>query len=93
MTEVYTNNRHLNRFELRVDGDVAAWVDYEIAQRVITLNHTEVVPAFRGRGLASDIVEYALLNARLGTLRVVPRCSFVGAFIERSAEYQDPSFD
>ena len=89
MTEVYTNDRPQNRFELAVDGELAAWVDYELADGVIALNHTEVLPAFRGRGLAGDVVAYALAHAQIGKVRVVPKCSFVAAFIERNPEYQD----
>ena len=88
MTEV-VNNREAGRFELAIDGDVAAWVDYDLGHDTITLNHTEVVPEFRGRGLAGDVVTYALTHARLRRLRVVARCSFVAAFVERDREYQD----
>jgi uncharacterized protein len=89
MTEVYVNNREARRFELAIDGDVAAWVDYELGLGTIALNHTEVLPEFRGRGLAGDIVVYALAHAQLERLRVVPSCSFVASFIGRNAEYQD----
>lgn len=89
MAEVYSNNRQMNRFELFMDGRVAAWVDYEVGEGAIALNHTEVLPAFRGRGLAGDVVAFALFHAQTGGLRVLPRCSFVASFIERNTEYQE----
>jgi predicted GNAT family acetyltransferase len=89
MTETYTNDQQMKRFELAIDGEVAAWVDYDVEPGVITLNHTEVLPGFRGRGLARDIVTYAFAHARVAGLRVTPRCSFVASFIERNSEYQD----
>lgn len=89
MTESYVNNSEEKRFELAADGDVAAWVEYELGLGIIVLNHTEVLPAFRGRGLAGDIVTYALAHAKVGGFRVVPRCSFVASFIERNPEYED----
>ena len=89
MAEVYSNNRQLGRYELFMDGQVAAWVDYEAGEGVIALNHTEVLPAFRGRGLAGDIVAFALVHAQLEQRRVLPRCSFVASFIRRNAEYGD----
>ena len=89
MTEVYINNREASRFELAIDDDVVAWVDYDLGRDTITLNHTEVLPGSRRRGLAGGIVMYALAHARIGGLRVLPRCSFVASFIERNPEYQD----
>ncbi len=89
MTEVYTNNQELMRYELAVDGEVAAWVDYELGHGVIALNHTEVLPQLRGRGLAGDIVAFALVHAQLEERHVIPRCSFVASFIERNDQYRD----
>ncbi len=89
MTETYTNDRQTKRFELAIDGEVTAWVDYELEPGLIALNHTEVVRGFRGRGFGRDIVAYALAHAQLDGLRVTARCSFVASFIEGNAEYQD----
>lgn len=89
MAEVFTNNQDAKRYELAIDGEVAAWVDYGIRQDVIALDHTEVLPSFRGRGLAGDIVSFALVHAQLEQRRVLPRCTFVASFIERNSEYQD----
>ena len=88
MIETYTNNHWRERFELTIDDALVAWVDYELGRRVIALNHTEVTPSFRGRGLAGDLVAFALTQAQLRGLHVVPTCSFVASFIRRHAEYQ-----
>ncbi|HYZ93681.1 MAG TPA: GNAT family N-acetyltransferase [Actinomycetota bacterium] len=89
MTEHYTNNRPKDRFELTIDRELVAWVDYELAEDSIALNHTEVNPPFRGRGHAGDIVEFALIYSQIAKRRVVPNCAFVASFIERNAEYED----
>lgn len=88
MIERYANNRGLKRFELTIAGEPVAWVDYDIGRGVIELNHTEVAPSFRGRGLAGDIVAFALLQAQIKALRVEPNCSFVASFIERHPEFE-----
>jgi hypothetical protein len=88
MTTSLSNNDSLKRFELAIDGELAAWVEYELGEDVIALNHTEVAPRFRRRGLAGDIVAFALVFAQQGSLRVVPNCSFVASFIERNSEYR-----
>ncbi|MGH2758369.1 MAG: GNAT family N-acetyltransferase [Actinomycetota bacterium] len=88
MVERYAKNGSLKRFELTIDDQVAAWVDYEIGRGVIALNHTEVAPSFRGRGLAGDVVTFALVSAENAGVRVVPNCSFVASFIKRHSEYE-----
>ncbi len=85
----FTDNRTLKRFKLAVAGEVVAWLDYELAQGVIALNHTEVLPVFRGRGLAGDIAAFALLHVQVKGLRVLPTCSFVATYIKRNPEYRD----
>lgn len=87
MKTTYTDNRSMNRFELTIDGERVAWVDYELDEGAITLNHTEVAPRLRGHGLAGEIVRFALLQARKSGLFVVPECSFAASFIERHPEY------
>jgi len=56
---------------------------------VISLDHAEVPSALEGRGLGSKLVRATLDQVRSEGLKVVPRCSFVAAFIRRHAEYAD----
>jgi uncharacterized protein len=88
MIETYTNNHTTERFELTVDGELVAWLEYELARGIIALNHTEVAPSFRGRGLGGDLVAVALAHAQLRGRTVVPNCSFVASFIKRHAAYE-----
>lgn len=88
MTETYENNHARKRFELTVGDDLAAWLDYELRDGTIALNHTEVNPGFRKRGLGGDIVRFALVHAQLNDLHIVPNCSFVARFIEHNTEYR-----
>ncbi|MGE7467958.1 GNAT family N-acetyltransferase [Bosea sp. NPDC003192] len=46
----------------------------------IVVTHTEVPPAFNGRGLGSQLAEGIFEIARASGRRVVPRCSFVAAW-------------
>jgi predicted GNAT family acetyltransferase len=56
---------------------------------VITLTHTEVPPTLRGQGIASRLTRGVLEAARAQGLKVVPRCSFVAAFMGRHPEFND----
>jgi hypothetical protein len=87
MSEVVNNKAH-HRYELTLDGHVAATY-YKIADGVITFIHTEVPPELGGKGIGSKLVEGALDQVRTEGLKVVPECPFVKAYIDKHAEYAD----
>ena len=87
MSEV-TNNAEKHRFELAVEGHIAATY-YKIDDDVITFIHTEVPPELGGKGIGSKLIRGALDQVRMGGLKVVPQCPFVKAFIEKHPDYQD----
>jgi predicted GNAT family acetyltransferase len=88
MTETVRNNPAEHRYELTVDGHLAATY-YKIADGVITFVHTEVPDALAGRGVGSKLVKGALDQVRSEGLKVVPQCPFVKAYIEKHGEYAD----
>ena len=57
-------------------------------QAGVVLTHTEVPDAISRRGIGSRLVRAALDDARAHQLRVVPRCPFVDAYIDRHPEYR-----
>jgi uncharacterized protein len=77
------------QYEIRVDGTRAGLTAYldRGGQRVFF--HTEVDPAFAGRGLATRLIRRALDDTRAAGLRVVPVCSYVAGFVRRHDEYAD----
>ncbi len=79
-----------SRYEGRVaDGADLALACYRLDGRSMTFTHTEVPPAFEGRGVGSALVRHALDDARRRGLSVVPMCPFVAEFIRRHDEYAD----
>jgi predicted GNAT family acetyltransferase len=78
----------LDRFEMDVAGGTALAV-YRLADGVITFTHTEVPAALRGRGIGSQMMHGVLQSVRAQGLKVVPRCPFVGHFIDRHPQYAD----
>ncbi len=88
MTDTVLNNTDKNRYELSVDGHLAATY-YRIADGVITFVHTEVPDTLAGRGVGSKLVKGALDQVRAAGLKVVPQCPFVRAYIERHPDYAD----
>jgi predicted GNAT family acetyltransferase len=78
----------LDRFEMDVAAGTALAV-YRLADGVITFTHTEVPAALRGRGIGSQMMHGVLQSVRAQGLKVVPRCPFVGHFIDRHPQYAD----
>jgi predicted GNAT family acetyltransferase len=83
-----THNTALQRFEVHADG-LLAFLSYTHEGTAVVMDHTYVPDEFRGRGVGATLVGAALDEARHQNWSVVPRCSFVAAFIERHPEYAD----
>ena len=88
MNDTVSDNPAQQRYELAVDGHVAASY-YEIADGVITFAHTEVPPELGGKGIGSKLIKGALDQVRAGGLKVITQCPFVKAYIEKHSEYAD----
>lgn len=82
------NNESAGRFEIDIEGQLAV-SNYRRRDDRIIFTHTEVPEQFEGRGIGNRLAVAALDFAREEGLRVVPRCRFIAAFIERHREYQD----
>ncbi|HWS47883.1 MAG TPA: GNAT family N-acetyltransferase [Acidimicrobiia bacterium] len=88
MVEV-RNNEQRRRYEILDGLGVAGFAQYVIRPGRVILVHTEIDPAFEGRGLGSKLAAGALDDIRSRGLRVVPLCPFIEAYIESHPEYQD----
>ena len=87
MDEIVNNNAH-HRYELKVDGHLAATY-YKRDGGVVTFVHTEVPPELSGRGVASKLVRGALELVRAQGLKVVAKCPFVSAYMGKHPEFND----
>jgi predicted GNAT family acetyltransferase len=76
------------RFELERDGHVA-YLEYNLAGKVLQLIHTEVPEGLRGKGMASALAESALEWAREHEVKVDVICPSVAAYLKRHPEYSD----
>ena len=76
------------RFELERDGRVA-YLEYNLAGKVLQLIHTEVPEALRGKGMASTLAESALEWAREHEVKVDVICPSVAAYLRTHPEYSD----
>ena len=77
-----------DRYEISIDGEVVGFTAYATRPGLIAFVHTEVDEGFEGRGLADQLIRFALEDARARGLEVLPFCPFVNAFIERHREFE-----
>ena len=78
-----------SRFELRVNGLLAGYVTYRDARSGRAFEHTVIATEYQGMGLASQLIRYALDEARATGRNVLPFCPFVRSFIQRHPAYVD----
>jgi predicted GNAT family acetyltransferase len=82
-------NEAAGRYELHLDGRRVGLADFYRRADVVVIPHTETLPEFGGRGLASMLVRFCLDDIREQGLRVDPACPFVATYIRRHPEYAD----
>lgn len=83
------DNPRASRFELRVNGVVAGYVTYRDARSGRAFEHTVIATAHQGMGLASQLIRYALDEARATGRNVLPFCPFVRSFVQQHSAYVD----
>jgi len=88
MTDTVNDNTAKHRFELEVEGHLAA-AYYERSGNVITFKHTEVPAELGGKRVGSRLVKGALDQVRAEGLQVVAQCPFVKTWIGKNPAYAD----
>jgi len=84
-----TDNPELHRLEAHLGERLAAFVVYRQEPGRMVLTHTETLPGYEGRGIASRLAGAALDEARARGLRVTPVCPFIAAYMRKHPEYAD----
>jgi hypothetical protein len=78
-----------SRFEVSVDGELAGLATYRDGHAGRAFTHTEVAADYEGLGLASQLIRYALDEARSTGRKVLPLCPFVRSFIGSHPSYRE----
>lgn len=75
------------RYALLLDGQLAAVADYRINENSISIHRTFTQPHHRGKGLAAQVVEFAVNDIEATSeRRIVPMCWYVADWFERHPE-------
>jgi len=84
------DNADNHRFELLVDGETAGLAMYRHrGDDIVVVTHSEVGPAFLGRGLGNELAQRTLELIRSRGQKVVPICPFFARYVEEHPEYDD----
>ncbi len=69
---------------------LAGFAEYQLTDELIVFTHTEVEPAFEGKGVGGALARYALDDVRNdGTRKVLLPCPFIKGWIGNHPDYVD----
>lgn len=71
-----------SRFEISSEAGTAH-LDYLIDGSNMTIHHTFVPPAFRGKGYAALLANAAFEYAKQSKLTIIPECSYIESYLKR----------
>ena len=77
------------RYVVRLADGLEAELTYGRRDRVLVADHTFVPPAHRGRGIAEQLVDALIADARAENLCIHPTCSYVATQFRRHPEWAD----
>lgn len=91
MSDVATSHApDQSRYEAHLDGQLAGFAEYQLAEGIIVFTHTEVDEAFEGKGVGSALARAALDDVRAGGERkVIATCPFIKGWIDKHPDYAD----
>ncbi len=78
-----------NRYTITVDGEQAGYTQYTDRDDQRVFLHTEIDPAFEGRGLGSILIQGALTDVRENGMRVVAVCPFTVNWLRKHHDFDD----
>ncbi|MGY1551482.1 GNAT family N-acetyltransferase [Microbacterium sp. A588] len=79
-----TRNDEASRYEIHLGGVLAGFADFRLRDGEILFTHTEVDPAFQGKGLASILASNALADAVTSGATIVPYCPYIASYLKKN---------
>ena len=83
------DNPARSRYELRDDGHLVGFTEYEERDGALVFPHTVITRPKRREGYGSVLVQGALDDVRAKGRRIVAQCPFVARFVAEHPEYAD----
>ena len=79
-----TRNTETSRYEIHVGEVLAGFAEYKERDGEILFVHTEVDPAFQGKGLAAVLADQALADTAASGATIVPYCPYIARYLKRN---------
>lgn len=74
----------------RENGKRAGMMTFSIAgPELIIIDHTEVEPAFEGRGVGKELLYKIVTMAREKNIKIIPLCPFANSMFKKLEDIQD----
>ncbi|MHA7240310.1 GNAT family N-acetyltransferase [Arthrobacter sp. TMS1-12-1] len=86
--EVFKDSALGSRFELFVDGGLAAYLRYSMLGSRLTLRALVEMPGFEQRGLGPVLIRRAVLSAHGRRLDLVAGCAEAQLFLQQNPQYR-----
>ncbi|MCU1542397.1 MAG: N-acetyltransferase [Microbacteriaceae bacterium] len=87
VTRSFNNEPDARRYTLRDGDELLATLDYSSNGHAVSLTRAFTAPQHRGKGLAAEIVEFAVDDLETSSdLRIVPMCWYVGEWFDKHPE-------
>ena len=84
---ILRNSVDSRRYELVDGGEVVGFAEYDLDGDTVVFRHTEVGQGHEGKGYGSRLAQMALDDVLAGHRKIVARCEFIAAYIDRHPEY------
>lgn len=85
----FSTNADAYRYEAHIGGELAGYAEFNSLTDALLFTHTEVLPAFEGKGVGSGLARHVLDDARRQGKQVIPVCPFIAGHIRKHREYAD----
>ncbi len=87
MAKEFTHEPDANRYALYLDGELAGVLDYSVLGGALSMQRAYTAPHLRGRGLAAELVAFAVDDVEATTdYRIVPMCWYVAEWCDAHPE-------
>lgn len=86
----HSNNEHKGFFKAVEEDTAAGKMTYAWAgSNKIIIDHTEVNPDFKGKGIGNQMLMAAVDYARKNKLKIVPLCPFAKSVFDKTEDIRD----
>ncbi|RQO32243.1 GNAT family N-acetyltransferase [Taibaiella sp. KBW10] len=84
------NNETKGSFQAMIDGAKAGTMTYSWAGTdKIIIDHTEVDPAYKGKGVGNELLNAAVDFARAQQIKIMPLCPFAKSVFDKTPSIHD----